>query len=173
MIVVEGFKRTGKDFYLAKKEKEGATVINYDEFGFKTNTFGSGLDNSWIVGATLSKLPYNENIYLNRGILSTAYYHNDDKKIMSYVRNNYVNDLKSNKIVIRYIRHRDRSIAHRNFLSRKSATRYDEHDEFYDFEEYWKAYREYDNTMLDYIRGLEFYGIEVEIIYNDWRNENE
>lgn len=170
MIMVEGFKRVGKDTFLNKKFKEGAIVINYDDLGLKDKAYGCGQESAWIVGATLSKLPYNDKIYLNRGILSTLYYQNDNENLMNYLYEDYSENMFCNNIKIIYIRHKDRSIAHRNFISRSVDLRKDDHDDFADFEDYWLAYNEYDSRMLWYLEGFKFRGIDVEIITNDWRD---
>lgn len=165
MIIIEGFKRVGKDTYLNKKREQGAIIINYDDFGFKDKEHGCGQESAWIVGATLSKLPLNDEIYLNRGILSTMYYHKGAAEIYEYIYDHYIQDMINNRVKICYMKHKDRSVAHRKFMGRKNESRDDIHDNFYDFEDYWKKYKAYDLAMMRYIKALR--GIQVEIIYND------
>lgn len=169
MLIVEGFKKVGKDYFINNKLKKlGYHAMHYDDFGFKTGDYGLHLPNSFIVGAVLAKLPkeISEKIALNRGILSTWLYSiQDNMGVEKYVERHYLDDLVKNKARVIFITHHSKETAREMFRMRERREN-DEHDNFINFEDYWRQYLDYSERAIDVMKLLTKYGIRCGVYSN-------
>lgn len=169
MLIVEGFKKVGKDYHINNTLKDkGYFPMHYDDFGFKTGDYGLNLPNSFIVGAVLSKLPkeISGKIALNRGILSTWIYSmQDNMGVEKYIKRHYLDDLVKNKAEIVLIIHDNKDVAKRLFYQRAKRET-DVHDDFVDFDDYWKQYENFNSLALSIMSLLSKFGIPCSTISN-------
>jgi hypothetical protein len=169
MLIVEGFKKVGKDYHINNTLKDkGYFPMHYDDFAFKTGDYGLHLPNSFIVGAVLSKLPkeISGEIALNRGIISTWIYSmQDNMGVEKYIKRHYLDDLVKNKAEIVLIIHDNKDVAKRLFNQREKRVA-DVHDEFTDFDDYWEQYLNYTIKALEIMNVLRGYGIPCSTLRN-------